>query len=292
MTKIYGMLIKRKNDFESGEIKLIQLIAIDIDGTLLTSDHQLSEEVCQAIQAAKAKGVKVVLCTGRPIVGVMPYLEKLGLKDASDIAITQNGALVQETASEKVLSHLTIELEQLKKIHEFSLTQEAQLTFFDDQHMYSLNSNPSPLVWEDAELLHTDLRLTTIEEVTEEMLLTKAMFLGTPTEIDTLLADLPEELLAEFYGVRSVPYNFEFLNPAASKGEALHLLAESLGLTADEVMAIGDAENDRSMLEYAGNAVVMANALPDIQKLATFLTKSNDEHGVAYAIEKLVLEAE
>ncbi|MGX7418534.1 Cof-type HAD-IIB family hydrolase [Carnobacterium gallinarum] len=269
---------------------MIKLIAIDIDGTLLTSEHQLSENVCLAIQAAKNQGVKIVLCTGRPIVGVMPYLEKLGLREATDIAITQNGALVQETASEKVLSHLTIELNQLKKIEQFAKNQKAQLTFFDDQHMYSLHPEPSQLVLDDAKILHTDLRQVTREELTEEMLLTKAMFLGTPLEIDHLLADLPTDFLAEFYCVRSVPYNFEFLNPAASKGEALRLLAESLNLTAEEVMAIGDAENDRSMLEYAGNSVVMANALPEIQALATFVTKSNDESGVAYAIEELVLK--
>ncbi|MFS7237786.1 hypothetical protein CKN82_10570 [Carnobacterium divergens] len=80
---------------------MIKLVAIDIDGTLLTSDHRLTQNVCEAIQLAKNSGVTIVLCTGRPLVGIAPYLEKLDLLDSTTIAITQNGALVQETQSKK-----------------------------------------------------------------------------------------------------------------------------------------------------------------------------------------------
>ncbi|CAD5899801.1 Haloacid dehalogenase [Carnobacterium maltaromaticum] len=268
---------------------MIKLIAIDIDGTLLNSQHRLTQKVIETIKRAKAQGVKIVLCTGRPIVGILPYLEKLDLLDSTDIAITQNGALVQETASKKVLSHLTIELEQLKEIEKFSKTQKAQLTFFDDKKMYTLHPEPNKLLFDDAKLLHTELTVIDKKDLSSDMLLTKAMFLGDSTEIDQLLLDLPPSFYDEFYCVRSVSYNFEFLNRGASKGEALKVLAESLNLKPENVMAIGDAENDRSMLEYAGSAVVMENALLEIQALATFVTKSNDNDGVAFAIEELVL---
>ena len=109
---------------------MIKLIAIDIDGTLLNSQHRLTQKVIDTIKRAKAQGVKIVLCTGRPIVGILPYLEKLDLLDSTDIAITQNGALVQETASKKVLSHLTIELEQLPKIS--SIMKEFTVSTIDE----------------------------------------------------------------------------------------------------------------------------------------------------------------
>ncbi|SBO17552.1 Cof-type HAD-IIB family hydrolase [Carnobacterium divergens] len=269
---------------------MIKLVAIDIDGTLLTSDHRLTQNVCEAIQLAKNNGVTIVLCTGRPLVGITPYLEKLGLLDSTTIAITQNGALVQETQSKKVLNHLTLTVDQVKRIYQFSNNQNAQLTFFDESEMYHTALKPSQLVVDDAKLLHTHLTYLDVDKLTPDTLVTKGMFLGDPTEMDTVIQELPASFKDDFYMVRSVPYNFEFLNKQASKGKALQSLAESLQLQVDEVMAIGDAENDRSMLEYAGHAVVMENGTEEMKALATFITKSNDEDGVAYAIHELILK--
>lgn len=268
---------------------MIKLIAIDIDGTLLTSDHRLTKPVHEAIAAAHRQGVQIVLCTGRPILGILPYLEALGLRGANDVAITQNGALVQATGSHKVYSHLIITLDQLKLINAFVANTRAQLTVFDEAKMYALHPYPSERVINDAKLLHTALNVINLSDISDDFLITKAMLLGDPHDISDIICHIPKHFAEEFYMVRSVPYNYEFLNRAASKGNALEALADRLHLTSHNIMAIGDAENDRSMLEYAGTAVAMGNASDEIKQLASFVTESNDNHGVAFAIQKLVL---
>jgi HAD superfamily hydrolase (TIGR01484 family) len=97
-----------------GESDLYKLIAIDIDGTLMNDRKEITKEVNDAIQAAKAKGVKVVICTGRQIVGVQSIIEELKLNDEDDFVITFNGALVQNTYSKDVESQITLGYDDLK----------------------------------------------------------------------------------------------------------------------------------------------------------------------------------
>ena len=90
--------------------------------------------------------------------------------------------------------------------------------------------------------------------------------------------------------MKSTPFYLEILNKTASKGNAITHLAEKMGLSLDQTMAIGDAENDRAMLEAVGNPVVMENGTPELKQIAKYITKSNEESGVAYALRKWVLK--
>src|SRR4051794_6963279 len=118
---------------------LYKLIAIDIDGTLMNDRKEITKEVNEAIQAAKAKGVKVVICTGRPIVGVQSIIEELKLNDEDDYVITFNGALVQNTYTHEVESQITLSYENLKELYELSLKLHSPLQFFDTESLYTPN---------------------------------------------------------------------------------------------------------------------------------------------------------
>ena len=104
------------------------------------------------------------------------------------------------------------------------------------------------------------------------------------------IAKLVQEFYDRFTIVKSTPFYLEILKKTANKGIAVTHLAEKLGLSKEETMAIGDEENDRAMLEVVGSPVVMENGNPELKKIAKHITKSNDESGVAYAIRKWVLE--
>ena len=108
--------------------------------------------------------------------------------------------------------------------------------------------------------------------------------------LDAAIAKLPQEFYDRFTIVKSTPFYLEILKKTANKGIAVTHLAEKLSLTKEETMAIGDEENDRAMLEVVGSPVVMENGNPEIKKIAKYITKSNDESGVAYAIRKWVLD--
>ena len=115
------------------------------------------------------------------------------------------------------------------------------------------------------------------------------MFIDEPERLNKVIAQIPASIKEKYMMVQSAPYFLEILHPEVSKGNAVKKLAEKLGIKQQEVMSIGDNGNDLSMIEYAGCGVAMENAIPEVKKSADFQTRSNNENGVAYAIQELVL---
>jgi Cof subfamily protein (haloacid dehalogenase superfamily) len=281
-----GICIRQPD--RGGEV-LYKLIAIDIDGTLMNDRKEITKEVNDAIQAAKAKGVKVVICTGRPIVGVQSIIEELKLNDEDEYVITFNGALVQNTYNQDVESQITLKYENLKELYDLSLKLNSPLHFFDTENLYTPNREISRYTIHEAHINQVSLHYMPIDEVAKDMLIPKVMFIDEPERLDNIIANIPEEFWDKYTFVKSTPFFLEILDPSVSKGNAVKLLAEKLGITREEVICIGDGENDLSMIEYAGCGVAMANAVSVVKEVAQFHTLSNNENGVAYAIEKLVL---
>ena len=118
----------------------------------------------------------------------------------------------------------------------------------------------------------------------------KMMFIDEPEILDAAIAKIPEQYHERFNLVKSTPFYLELLPKTVSKGNALLHLAEKMGLDKEQTMAIGDEENDRAMLEVVGNPVVMENGNPELKKIAKYITKSNEESGVAHALREWVLD--
>jgi Cof subfamily protein (haloacid dehalogenase superfamily) len=268
---------------------LYKLVAIDIDGTLMNDRKEITKEVNDAIQATKAKGVKVVICTGRPIVGVQSIIEELKLNDEDDFVITYNGALVQNTYSKDVESQITLTYENLGELYDLSLKLHSPLQFFDTENLYTPNREISRYTVHEAHINQIPINYLPIDEVPKDMLIPKVMFIDDPERLNTTIANIPESVWEKYTFVKSTPFFLEILDPRVSKGNAVKLLAEKLGIKQEEVICIGDGENDLSMIEYAGCGVAMDNAVSVVKGVAQFHTLSNNENGVAYAIEKLIL---
>ncbi|MBF0777382.1 sugar-phosphatase [Streptococcus cuniculi] len=266
----------------------IKLVAIDIDGTLLNSQHQITPEVYQAIQDAKKAGVKIVIATGRPISGVKRILSELNLLDEGDYVITFNGGLVQETATGKDvvkegLSYADyLEWEYLSR--KLDLPMHASLK----DGMYTANRNIGKYTVYEAQLVNSPVFYRTPEEMADKDII-KVMLVDEAEKLDAALPQIPSAMTERFNVAKSAPFYLEVTPKSVNKGQAIKQLSALLGLTMDQTMAIGDQENDRSMLEVVGTAVVMENGSAELKKIATHITKSNDEHGVAHAIREWVL---
>ena len=255
----------------------IKLIAVDIDGTLLNSQRQVTPEVFQAIQDAKAAGVKVVIATGRPIPGVFPLLEELNLNQDGDYVITFNGGLVQETSTGNELIRETLSYEDYLDIEVLANKLGVHSHAITKDGIYTSNRNIGRYTVHESTLVHMPIYYRTPEEVADKEFV-KAMYIDEPEILDAAIAKLPQEFYDRFTIVKSTPFYLEILKKTANKGIAVTHLA------------IGDEENDRAMLEVVGSPVVMENGNPEMKKIAKHITKSNDESGVAYAIRKWVLE--
>ncbi|KPJ22637.1 sugar-phosphatase [Streptococcus phocae] len=267
----------------------IKLVAIDIDGTLITDDRRITDDVFQAIQQAKAQGVHVVIATGRPIAGVTPLLEELKLNQEGDFVITFNGGLVQDAATgQEIVKELMtyddyLETEFLSRklgVHMHAITKEGIFTANRDIGKYTVH---------ESTLVNMPIFYRTPEEMADKEIV-KMMMIDEPELLDQAISAIPQSFHDKYTIVKSTPFYLEFLPKTVSKGQAIKHLAQKLGLDLSQTMAIGDAENDRAMLEVVGSPVVMANGVPTLKKIAKHITKSNNESGVAHAIREWVLD--
>ncbi|CAK9886889.1 MAG: Sugar phosphatase YidA [Candidatus Erwinia impunctatus] len=267
----------------------IKLIAIDMDGTLLNQRHEVTPEVIAAIHAAQAKGIAIVLATGRPFVGVQSYLQVLQLQRPGQFCITNNGALVQHAENGQCVVEITLSFDDYLYVEK--LAQQLGVSFQALSHdsLFTPNKDISPYTIHEASLTGIPLRYRAADEMDTQLTFPKLMMIDTPEKLDRAIEQLPQEAKARYTMVKSAPFYLEVLNNGVSKGSALQQLTERLGLSAQQVMAIGDQENDISMIEFAGTGVAMGNAIDSVKAIAQYVTGANTENGVAQAIEKLAL---
>lgn len=267
----------------------IKLIAIDIDGTLLNEENILAQETIDAVTEARNNGIKVVLCTGRPLTGVKPYLKKLNIAGSNEYAITFNGAQVQD-ADANIIEKFDLNYNDFVGLEKLSHKLNTNFQIETADYIYATNRDLSPYSIAESYLVRMPIRVREPQEITSETEIVKAMLIANPDIIDKAIPNIPESFLDHLTMVRSEPVFIEFVNQKASKGAALSKLATRLGLTAENVMAIGDQGNDISMVKYAGSGVAMGNAVDDLKNIANKITKTNKENGVAYAIRNFALK--
>ncbi|WP_278497996.1 sugar-phosphatase [Pantoea vagans] len=267
----------------------IKLIAIDMDGTLLNPQHEITPGVKSALDRARKQGVSIVLTTGRPFVGIQRYLMELDMQAPDQYAISNNGALVHQAADGECVAEVTLTFDDYLYIENLARELGVHFQAFDKSHLYTPNKDISEYTIHEASLTGIPVRYRAVEEMDRAMRFPKLMMIDRPALLDAAIARLPEHAQQTYTILKSAPYYLEILDRRVNKGQGVRMLAEKLGLKQEEVMAIGDQENDLAMIEYAGTGVAMGNAIDSVKKIAQFITKTNMEDGVAHAIEELVL---
>lgn len=270
---------------------MYKLIAIDIDGTLINNNEEITQEVKDAIHAAQSQGVKVVLATGRPIGGVSRFIEELGLTKEEDYVVTYNGAFVQNTNTKKIVVQTNLTYENLQEVYALSQQLGSPMHYFDLDYVYTPEKAINKYTVYESHTNQVPLYYQPVDEAPEDIQIPKMMFIDDKERLDQTIEAIPASFREKYAMFKSAPYFLEILHPHVNKGEAVKRLAEKLSIKREEVICIGDGGNDLSMVEYAGCGVAMGNAIPAVKEAADFQTLSNDEHGVAHAIEKLVLNA-
>lgn len=262
-------------------LRPIRLVALDLDGTTLNHQHELNPATIEVIRAATARGVTVVLASGRLSHSILPFARALGLEG---VHIGLNGGVAFDASGTFRHRHL-LSLDQLTFAHRLLETEGQFPMVFGTGGLWT--SRPSP----DVAFLHSGgepparpydpARLEAIENPA------KVVTVMAPGPRDQLFTDRAGSVV---HVVRSGPKFLEFMPPGVSKGAALTEYLADLGLDRDEVMAVGDSENDASMLSAAGFSVAMENAVPALKAQAHAVTGTNAEDGVAQAIRRWVLD--
>jgi len=269
---------------------MYKLIAIDMDGTLLSNEKQISPANYEAIQQARENGVKVVLASGRPLVGFKKYLKELNLVSENDYAVAFNGALVQSSQGGEIISKTTLTLQDYKYLYKLSKELKVNIHALTESSVIS----PKDTIYtrHEAEMNDITNEIIPVEDVDEDTTIVKVMFIDKPELIEEIMHKIPEEVSSKYTVVRSAPFFLEFLHKSVNKGAGVAALAKKLNIKQEEVICIGDAGNDIHMIKYAGLGVAMGNAFPEVKKIANFITKTNEEDGVAFIINKFILNGE
>ncbi|KGJ48524.1 hydrolase [Clostridium sp. NCR] len=272
----------------------IKLICIDMDGTLLIDQQNVSEENKRAIKEAVSRGVHVAITTGRVYNCAKLYSDEIGLKTP---IIASNGAFIGGSNGETIYNN-PLSSNEIKNF--LNLTRQYRLlsyltgnfgivstTELPDNHIYKVLNKRL----KDEE----KIKFEVIDNIDNAFKLYPNQLLkGVCIEKNNIsnLMKVKKELKRlnpELEIVSSWDDNFEIMKKGSSKGEAVAQLAKYFNLERDEVMCIGDSENDLSMIEYAGIGVAMGNAIDIVKQSAQYITLPNTESGVAKAIEKFVL---
>lgn len=273
------------------EDMMIKLIAIDIDGTLLNEQQELTQTVKETIIEAVESGIKIVFSTGRPWTGIDTYVEQIGLDKEDDYAITLNGALVLKTNTQADVFSKPLQHDDLAELQMIGENLELTFSYFDKLD-YLHTGEANSMIKYDAEVMNMRLVQQEIDLIPTEQLVYKAQYVGDASQIEVLLQNIPNELKERYYMVRTAPEVFEILAKGVSKADALKNLMAKLGIGGEEVMAIGDGLNDLNMMDVVGFPVAMGNAESEVKEVAKYVSKTNDEDGVAYAIRNWALEKE
>ncbi|WP_160674582.1 Cof-type HAD-IIB family hydrolase [Clostridium sp. C8-1-8] len=271
-----------------------KLICLDMDGTLLSSPSSISEENRKAILQAYEKGVKVAIATGRLFTSAKFYADLIGIKAP---IVASNGAYVREKDNEEVIYKSSLSQDQLERIYSV-IKKYDLLTYFNtedtliseivvgENHGYKVNNKDLP----EDKRIKFDEGIDFKEAFKKhEGDILKAICVEME-DVDKLMKakeDLKQ--YSDLEVVSSWTNNFEVMNAGTSKGTAVKRLAEMLGIKQEEVICMGDSENDLSMIKYAGLGIAMGNAEEFIKKEADYVTDTNANSGVAKAIEKFVL---
>jgi Cof subfamily protein (haloacid dehalogenase superfamily) len=268
----------------------IQLLVLDIDGTIAGKSNQIREPVKQAIRRAMSKGIQVAIATGRMYCSALRFHQEIG---STLPLLAYQGAWIQDPATEKIYQHLPLSSTMAGQLLDYFETEPLRsllsVHFYINDQLYVRDITPETKLYAQrvgiVPMAVGDLRRVLTEQPTKVLALCEDTAI-----IDQLLGNLRQQYTpAELYLTKSVATFFEATNPGANKGTGVRYLAESiLRISAHNVMTIGDNFNDLEMLEYAGLGVAMGNAPAEVQAIANWVAPSVEEDGAAVAIEAFI----
>lgn len=267
---------------------MIKLITIDVDGTLVTPLKRLTKENIAAIERAKDAGIHIALVSGRPFHSMVDLNKRLGLDKKGHFTICQNGSYVFDNFSQKPMFGTFQNPSDLVKVEKLLENYRLDISAMDGENFYSNKKRANIYTKIDAKIHKMPIKLVDYENLPEDMEFGRFMVLGSKGEIKRFIENMPDEIKNNYYPVQTAPFLVEIMNKNTNKGYAISQMAEKLGYKMEEVMAIGNEKNDIPMLEAAGFAVAMGNAVDELKKHADYITKSNLKSGVGQAIEMLL----
>lgn len=273
-----------------------KLIALDLDGTLTNDDKIITPKTYDALMRAQQQGIRLILASGRPPYGMRPLAEQLHMAEYGGMLLCYNGGHIEEltpanskdnTTSQihgKVLVEVQLAEEYLPQLHQWQEESGMTLMSYYEDHIYTEYPG-NKYVHQSSK--NNNMSIIKLDDFVRDMPrpINKCLMVGDPAIVPEWEEKMQKAMEGKMNIMHSTPYFIELLPLGIDKGIALEKLLPQLGMTPDNLMAFGDSFNDIGMLQYAGMGIAMANAEPEVKAVADYVTLSNEEDGVAAALQ-------
>lgn len=265
-----------------------QMLVLDLDGTLTNSRKEITEPTRNALIEIQENGKKVVLASGRPINGIVPLAKKLELNRFGGYMLSFNGARITQCSTGKIIYNRMLPREVIAPVYEITKQFDCVdiVTYQDSRLLSGIKSNE----YTEKEAFINGMEIVPVNDFAERLTfpVNKLLIPGEPSVLEELMTVLQRRFHGFLNIYRSEPFFLEIMPQNIDKAYSLQKLLNSIGLTADAMICCGDGYNDISMIEYAGLGVAMENAQSVVKESADFITRSNDEDGVLYVINRFL----
>lgn len=266
-----------------------KLLVLDLDGTLTNSKKEITRHTKETLIKAQEAGLKVVLASGRPTYGVAPLANELELQKYEGYILAYNGGEIIDWKTRELMYERQLDSDLLPYLYRCAKENDFAIVTYENE--YVLTEKPDDEYVLKEALLNV-MKIKKVDNFLEAVKhpITKCLIVGEPSRLALLEKEMYEKLKDRMGVFRSEPYFLELVPKGIDKAQSLSVLLEEIGMTKNEMIAIGDGFNDLSMIQYAGLGIAMENAQDVVKQAADFITLSNEEDGVAYAVEKFYLD--
>ena len=273
---------------------MYKLVAIDFDGTLVTDNKELTKKTIDVIKEASKKGVKIMISTGRSFYRLEKFIDALDLRKENQCTICLNGGMVVENTTKELLYSKNLDVEEVEELIQLGKALRLPIMIYTRDTQY-VEAIPEVVRKNEKNLKGMHLKVINFNQLNfnkPQNYIYKVCFIDKPERIIKKREQISKEILKKYEITSSVPEYLEIVKKGIKKSEAIKVVMEKYNIKQEEVMAIGDGENDIEMIDFAGLGIAMENAKDYIKDFANVITTSNNNNGVANAIEKYILMEE
>ena len=262
------------------------MLVLDLDDTLLTDDHRISDRNREMLIQAQERGIKVVLASGRPTPAMIPFADELELERFGSYIISFNGAVITDMSSRQPIFERSLTKEEIHSLHDFSLKHRVHIITYSKKGIVTESQSE----YIDVEKNLTGLPLLQVPSFKAEVTgaAVKCILLDDPDRLKRIEQILKQER-QDLSVATSKPFFLEVMPQGIDKAASIDVLAQRLGINQHQIIAVGNAGNDLSMIEYAGLGVWVDNVTPELRDRADYIVASNMDDGVAEVVERFLL---
>lgn len=265
-----------------------KLLVLDLDGTLVNSKKQLTENTINTLLEVQEKGLRIALASGRPTYGIVPIAEALQLERFGGYILAFNGGMITNWQTKEIIHESTLPAEIVPYLYECSEKNNFAIVTYKDEFVMTEKPEDEYVL---KEAILNVMKTKKVDNFIQaiDFPIVKCLIVGEQTRLAILEKSMQEALEGKIEVYRSEPYFLELVPRGIDKARSLDILSNKTGIKQEEMIACGDGFNDKSMIEWAGMGIAMANAQEPVKDAADFIAPSNDEDGVAFIVRKFIL---